>query len=190
MGKKKMDKKNIGVVIGSLRKDSLNRKMAKNLIAMAPDSLSFRIIEIKDLSLYDQDLDENPPAAWTEFRSQLGQCDGFLFVTPEYNRSVPGVLKNAVDIGSRPNGQNSWNAKPGAVISVSPGAAGGVSGSNHLRQTLMALNVHTMAQPEAYIGSAGNLFGTEGEIINEGTKKFVKTFIDSFAEWVAKDARS
>lgn len=180
--------KKIGVLVGSLRKDSLNRKMAKVLISLAPKSLAFEFIEIRDLPLYNQDLDDsgNPPAAWTQFREAVKACDGLLFVTPEYNRSVPGVLKNAIDVGSRPWGKNTWAKKPGAVISVSPGAIGGFGASNHLRQTLTNLDVPTMQQPEAYIGNAGDLFNANGEIGNPKTLEFLKLYMNAFGDWVEK----
>lgn len=136
-----MAQKRIAVIVGSLRKGSFNRKMAKALMKLSPDSLSLEIIEIGDLPLYDQDLDDNPPAAWTGFRERLKKFDGVLFVTPEYNRSVPGVLKNAIDVGSRPYGKNAWAGKPGAVVSVSPGAIGGFGANHHLRQSLVFLEI-------------------------------------------------
>jgi chromate reductase len=155
-----MKQKRIAVLVGSLRKASFNRKMAKALISLAPEPQMLEIIEIGGLPLYDQDYDDEgrPPAAWTTFREHIKSFDGFLFVTPEYNRSVPAVLKNALDVGSRPYGKSIWGEKPGAVISVSPGAIGGFGANHHLRQSLVFLNVPTMQQPEAYIGNAANLF--------------------------------
>ncbi|MGZ6468398.1 MAG: NADPH-dependent FMN reductase, partial [Bdellovibrionota bacterium] len=139
-----MAQKNIAVIVGSLRKDSFNRKMANNLLKLAPETLKLEIIEIGQLPNYNQDLDEDPPRVWTDFRQKLKTFDGVIFVTPEYNRSVPGVLKNAIDVGSRPYGQNMWDGKAGAVISVSPGAVGGFGANHHLRQSLVFLNVPTM----------------------------------------------
>jgi chromate reductase len=183
--------KKIAVIIGSLRKDSMNRKMAKQLIALAPPSVKFEIVEIGDLPIYNQDLDEAPPEAWTTFRNKLKSSDGFLFVTPEYNRSVPGVLKNAIDVGSRPYGQSSWaGGKPGAVVSVSPGAIGGFGANHHLRQSLVFLDVMTLQQPEFYIGNAGNLFDANGEITNDNTKKFLQQFMDAFVNWIATVTKS
>lgn len=178
--------KKIAVIVGSLRKESLNRKMAKVLISLAPDSIKPEIIEIGELPLYNQDLDDEGriPAAWTKFREQMKQCDGVLFVTPEYNRSVPGVLKNAIDVGSRPYGQSIWSKKPGAVISLSPGGIGGFGANHHLRQSLVFLDVPTLQQPEAYIGNAGSLFNPDDSISNEDTGKFLKKFIDTYAQWV------
>jgi chromate reductase len=181
-----MPQKKIAVIIGSLRKESFNRKMAKVLMALAPESMKMEIVEIGGLTLYNQDLDENPPAVWVEFREQLKKYDGVLFLTPEYNRSVPGVLKNAIDIGSRPYGKSVWDGKPGAVMSVSPGAIGGFAANHHLRQSLVFLNVPTMPQPEAYIGGAGQLFDPKDNITDEATQGFLEKFMNSFAAWVAK----
>lgn len=179
--------KKIAVIVGSLRKESLNKKMANALISLAPESLQFEIIEIGDLPLYNQDLDDsgNIPAAWTNFRDKVKVCDGVLFVTPEYNRSVPGVLKNAIDVGSRPYGKSVWSGKPGAVISVSPGAIGGFGANHHLRQSLVFLDVPTLQMPEAYIGFAGDLFNANGEVVKEDTRKFLQKFIQAFADWVS-----
>ena len=180
--------KNIAVFVGSLRKESFNRKMAKALTALAPESLRLEIIEIGGLPLYDQDYDDEgrPPSAWIEFRERVKSFDGFLFVTPEYNRSVPGVLKNAIDVGSRPYGQSVWGGKPGAVMSVSPGAIGGFGANHHLRQSLVFLDVPAMQQPEAYMGGAAELFDANGHIAREKTREFLKKFMDAFAAWVAK----
>ena len=183
-----MARKTIAVLVGSLRKESFNRKMAKALMKQSPDSLSLEIIEIGGLPLYNQDLDDSPPAAWTEFRERLKKVDGVLFVTPEYNRSVPGVLKNAIDVGSRPYGKNAWAEKPGAVVSVSPGAIGGFGANHHLRQSLVFLDVPAMPQPEAYIGKAGDLFDERGDLSNESTREFAAEFMNAFAAWVETHA--
>lgn len=181
--------KKIAVIVGSLRKESFNRKTAKVLKELAPESLQLEIIEIGGLPLYDQDLDDEgkPPSAWTAFRERVKLFDGILFVTPEYNRSVPGVLKNALDVGSRPYGQSVWGGKPGAVISVSPGAIGGFGANHHLRQSLVFLNVPAMQQPEAYIGGAAQLFDANGNIISETTCVFLVQFMGAFAAWVVKN---
>ncbi len=186
-----MEKKKIAVLVGSLRKESLNRKMAKALMKLSPDSLDLEIVEIGELPLYNQDLDDNnpPPAAWTEFREGLKKCDGVLFVTPEYNRSVSAVLKNAIDVGSRPHGKNGWDGKPGAVMSISPGAMGGFGANHHLRQTLVYINVPVMQQPEAYIGNAAKLFDEVGNLANDSTREFLAKFLKAFAEWVAINSR-
>jgi chromate reductase, NAD(P)H dehydrogenase (quinone) len=179
-----MKQKKIAVIVGSLRKESFNRKMAQALAALAPVSLKLEIIEIGGLQLYNQDFDDDPPAAWVEFRKRVLEFDGFLFVTPEYNRSVPGVLKNAIDVGSRPYGKSVWNGKPGAVMSVSPGAIGGFGANHHLRQSLVFLNVPTMQQPEAYIGNAANLFDENGNLSNDSTREFAAKYMHAFAAWV------
>ena len=181
-----MQSKKIGVLVGSLRKESFSLKTAKALMLLAPDGLVFEIIEIGGLPIYNQDLEEAPPAAWTDFRDRLKTCDGILFVTPEYNRSVPAVLKNAIDVGSRPYGKNVWDGKPGAIVSVSPGALGAFGANHHLRQSLVFINVLTMAQPEAYIGGAAKLFDERSNLINESTREFLKKFMAAFAEWVAR----
>ncbi|EHL29283.1 NADPH-dependent FMN reductase [Legionella drancourtii] len=179
--------KKIAVIVGSLRKESLNRKMAHALMALAPSSLALQIIEIGNLPLYNQDFDDEGrvPEAWTHFREQMKSCDGVVFVTPEYNRSIPGVLKNAIDVGSRPYGQSIWSKKPGAIISVSPGAIGGFGANQHLRQTFVFLDIPALQQPEAYIGNAGNLFNAQDELASEDTKKFLRNFIETYANWVA-----
>jgi len=179
-----MTYKKIAVIVGSLRRESFNRKMAKTLMALAPESLKLEIVEIDGLSLYNQDLDDDPPAAWTEFRDRLFKYDGFLFLTPEYNRSFSGVLKNAIDIGSRPYGKSVWGGKPAGVVSVSVSPLGGFGANHHLRQVLTVLNVPVMAQPEAYIPNAAGIFDGNGELVNEQTKKVAADFMSAFAKWV------
>lgn len=179
-----MSSKRIAVIVGSLRKESFNRKVAKALIKLAPATLNLEILEISALTLYNEDLDVNPPTAWTEFRDKLKTFDGVIFVTPEYNRSFPAAIKNALDIGSRPYGQSVWNGKPGAVISVSQGAMGGFGANHHLRQTFVFLNIPVMQQPEAYIGNAASWFDANANITNESISKFLKSFIDSYSQWV------
>lgn len=173
----------VAVLVGSLRKASLNRKVAQALIALAPPSLSLKIIEIGDLPLYNEDIDGTPPAAYTTFRNSIASSDAVLFVTPEYNRSVPAPLKNAIDVGSRPYGKSAWARKPGAVISVSPGAIGGFGANHHLRQSLVFLDVPCLQQPEAYVGHAAALFDESG-VLAEKSKPFLQGFIDAYATWV------
>jgi chromate reductase, NAD(P)H dehydrogenase (quinone) len=180
-----MTRKKIAVLVGSLRSGSYNRKMALALAALAPATLQLEIVEISGLPLYNQDLDDDPPSAWLQFRQAIAQSDGVLFITPEYNRSVPGVLKNAIDVASRPYGKSAWDGKPGAVMSVSPGALGGFGANHHLRQSLVFLNVPTLQQPEAYIGNAANLFGPDGALTNDSIREFAMKFIQAFAAWVA-----
>ena len=184
-----MPVKQIAVIIGSLRKESFNRKMAKALIALAPSTLRLDIVEIGDLPMYNQDIDDNPPAAWKQLRDTVRGYDGVLFLTPEYNRSVPPVLKNALDICSRPYGQSAWSGKPCAVVSVSPGALGGFGANHHLRQSLVCLNMPALAQPEAYIGNAARLFDDSGALVDEPAMDFGRKFMQAFAAWVATNAK-
>lgn len=179
-----MMQKKVAVIVGSLRKGSFNRKMAKALIKVSPASLKLEIVEIGDLPMYNQDFDDNPPAEYIRFRGALKEFDAVLFVTPEYNRSFPAVLKNALDVASRPYGQSVWNGKPGAVVSVSIGAIGGFGANHHLRQSLVFLNIPTMAQPEAYIGNAANLFDESGHLTNDSTREFITKFMWAFAAWI------
>lgn len=176
--------RDIAVIVGSLRKESLNRKTAKALIEMAPAALKIEIVEIRSLQLYDPDLEHDPPREWIEFRERVQRADGVVFVTPEYNRSVPGALKNAIDVGSRPHGKNRWDGKPGAVISVSPGAIGAFGANHHLRQSLVFLNVPALQQPEAYIGGAGKLFDDAGNLTSDSTREFLGKFLQAYAAWV------
>ncbi len=173
------------VFVGSLRKESFNRKTANAVIALNAAPLQYEFAEIGNQPLYNQDLDgDNPPAEWAALRRQVKAADAVLFFTPEYNRSFPGVLKNALDVASRPYGQNAFDAKPGAVISVSPGALGAFGANHHLRQCLAYLNVPTMAQPEAYIGGAATLIDAQGSFTNAGTRDFLANFVKAFAAWI------
>jgi len=182
-----MAKRDVAVFVGSLRKGSFNRKTALALTELAPSSLALEIVEIRQLPLYDQDLDESPPAEWVSFRERIRRADGVLFVTPEYNRSVPGVLKNAIDVGSRPYGKSAWQGKPGAVISVSPGALGGFGAILHLRQMLPFLNMPTMPAPEAYVGSVATKY--EGDCLtDESSRAFFQKFMAAFDAWVGQHA--
>ena len=179
-----MHKRKVAVIVGSLRKGSFNLKMAKQLISLAPESLSLEILPIADLPLCNEDLEESLPETWKQFRAQLRQADGVLFVTPEYNRSMSGALKNALDVGSRPYGQSAWDGKPGAVMSVSISAIGGFGANHHLRQSLVFINVPCMQQPEAYIGNAGEIFDDKGGIKVESTREYVQNFLRAYADWV------
>ena len=175
---------NVAVLVGSLRKDSFNRKVANALIQLAPAGLNLSIVEIGQLPIYNQDYDDKPMTEWTAFRERIRVADAVLFVTPEHNRSVPAALKNAIDVGSRPYGKSAWSGKPGAVVSASPGAIGGFGANHHLRQSLVFLNIPTMPQPEAYIGGADKLFDTTGVLTNEGTRKFLQSFMKAYATWI------
>ena len=179
-----MATRDVAVIVGSLRKGSYNRMMAHALAALAPPSLELEIVEIGALPLYNQDEDADPPAAWTAFRARVRPADAVLFVTPEYNRSVPAPLKNAIDVGSRPYGSSVWDGKPAAIVSVSPGAIGAFGANHHLRQSLVFLNMPPLQQPEAYIGGAAKLFDTEGKLANPGTAEFLKKFMQAFAAWI------
>jgi chromate reductase len=174
----------VAVFVGSLRKESLTRKVAMAIFSLAPASLQFEIVDIGSVSHYNQDLEPSPPNDWLALREKVRPADAVLFATPEYNRSVPGVLKNAIDVASRPKESNVFNGKPGAVISVSPGNISGFGANHHLRQMLVFLNVPTMQQPEAYIGGAGKLFDESGNLTNDSTRQFLKGFADAYAAWV------
>ena len=176
--------RDVAIVVGSLRKESLNRKMAKALIELAPDTLKLEIVEIGDLALYNEDLEANLPPAWSTFRERIRRAEAVIFVTPEYNRGVPGVLKNAIDVGSRPYGKSVWEGKPAAVVSVSPGAIGGFGANHHLRQSLVFLNMPALQQPEAYIGGAGKMFDTDGKLTSADTRAFLSKILTAFAVWV------
>ena len=184
-----MNKYKIAVIVGSLRKESYNLKTAKALIGLAPESLSLEIINIAGLPMFNEDLEATPPNEWIALREQIKAADGLLFLTPEYNRSVPGVLKNAIDVVSRPYGQNSWDGKPGAVVSVSIGNISGFGANHHLRQSLVFVNVPTMPQPEAYIADASGLFDDSGNLTNESTKQFLKNFMAAFEKWVEANTK-
>ncbi|XYJ12103.1 NADPH-dependent FMN reductase [Telluria sp. B2] len=183
-----MATKKIAVIVGSLRKDSYSRKIARTMTGLAQGRLDMEIVEIRDLPLYNED-DETatPPRAFTEFRERIRAADGVLFVTPEYNRSVPAALKNAIDVGSRPYGKAAWTGKPCAIVSQSPGALGGFGANHHLRQTLPFLNMPAMPAPEAYLGGIATKF--EGDqLTDDSLRGFLQTFVDAFAAWVEKHA--
>ena len=182
-----MATRKIAVIVGSLRKESFTRKVAKTLMLLAPSTLEMEIVEIGQLALYNQDDDAAPPATYTEFRDKIRAFDGVLFCTPEYNRSLPGALKNAIDVGSRPYGQSAWSGKPCAVISVTPGTTGAFGANHHLRQSLVFLDMPAMQQPEAYISNASKLFDGD-QLKDDTTKAFLQKFIDAFANWVERHA--
>ena len=185
-----MKQYDVVILIGSLRKDSLNRKLAEAFTKLAPPELTFSFVEIGDLPFYNQDLEtETPPAQWVRFRETLEASDALLFFTPEYNRSVPAVLKNAIDIGSRPYGQGAINGRPAAVISVSPGALGAFGANHHLRQVLAGVGVAVMPAPESYIGGAGALFADDGSIKVEATRAFLTTIAQAFLTWVQRNPK-
>lgn len=180
------DKIRVAVLVGSLRKDSINRKLARAVEKLAPPELSFEHIRIDNLPLYNQDFDGDYPAEGRRLKEEIGAADALLFVTAEYNRSIPGVLKNAIDIASRPWGTNSFAGKPAAVIGASVGAQGGAMAQQHLRNVLAYLDVATLAQPEVFIHHKDDLFGEDGTINNEGTKKFLQDFVDRYVAWIKR----
>ncbi len=173
----------IAVLVGSLRKGSFSKQIAKNLVKLFPSDYEPEFIEIGNLPLYNEDIDtpENVPAEYTAFRDQIKDVKGVLFVTPEYNRSVPAALKNALDVGSRPYGQSVWNEKPAAIVSVSPGAISGFGANHHLRQSLVFLNMPTLQQPEAYIGNVTNILDDKGNV-SEGTVGFLQSIVDAYVK--------
>src|SRR5258708_22194583 len=176
---------NVCVLVGSLRKASFNGMLANVLIWLAPSSLKLDIVEIGQLPFYNQDLETDlPPAPWTAFRQRVKAADAVLFVTPEYNRSVPAVLKNALDVGSRPYGSSVWDRQPAAVVSGSPGAIGAFGANHHLRQSLGFLNVPTIRQPQAYVSPVNNLSDDHGQLHSAATRKFLQEFMQAFANWV------
>ena len=175
----------IAVIVGSLRRDSINRQLANGLIRLAPAEFSFTQLEIGDLPLYNQDNDETPAAAVTRLKGEIAAASGLLFVTPEYNRSIPGVLKNALDHGSRPHGQNAWAGKPAGILGASLGTIGTAVAQQHLRTILAYLDVPTLGQPEAYLQIRGDGFLDEGGgIANENTRKFLQGWMDRYVAWV------
>jgi chromate reductase len=183
-----MTSKKIAIVVGSLRKDSYSDKLARAMSQLAEGKLDMEVVEIRDLPLYNQDDDtDSPPPAFTAFRERIRAADGVLFITPEYNRSVPGALKNAIDVGSRPYGKAAWAGKPCAIVSQSPGALGGFGANHHLRQMLPFLNMPAMPAPEAYLGGIADKFDGDG-LKDESLRAFLQTFVDTFAAWVERHA--
>ena len=177
---------NVAVLVGSLRKESLTLKVVHALQALAPKDLKLEIVEIGNLPLFNQDQESEPTAPVKAFKAKIAAADAVLFATPEYNRSVPGALKNAIDVGSRPYGKSAWNGKPAAVISQSMGAISGFGANHHLRQSLVFLNMPAMAQPEAYIANSTTLFDDKGELAKPETREFLTSFLTAFAAWIAK----
>lgn len=180
----------IAVLVGSLRKESFNRKVARAIEEIAGDRMSFDDVPIDQVGHYNQDLDtDTPPEAWAALRSRIKAADAVLFVTPEYNRSVPGVLKNAIDIASRPYGKSAFAGKPAAVVSVSPGAIGGFGANHHLRQTLHFLDMPALQQPEMYLGGVGDWFDDEGKLVKEDKRDYLAGFVTKFADWIELNAK-
>jgi len=176
----------IAVMVGSLRKDSFNRQLAHAVVSLAPDDFSFDFPDIGTLPLYSQDYDDDYPEVARRFKQQIEEADGLLFVTPEYNRSIPGVLKNAIDWGSRPWGKNSWSGKPGAVLGTSVGAIGTALSQQHLRNVLAYLDVALLGQPEMFIKHDPTKIDANGAILNDDMRKFLQLFVDRYVTWVRR----
>jgi len=176
----------VAVLLGSLRRESYSRKLALDVMARARGELDCRLVEVGDLPLYNEDLDDAPPPAWTRFRAEVARADGVLFVTPEYNRSVPGLLKNAIDVGSRPYGQSVFDGKPAAVISQTPHKLGAFGANHALRQSFVFLNMPVLQQPEIYLGGSAQLFDGTGRIAAGEVANLLDRFVHAFAEWIAR----
>ena len=186
-----MSKVNIAVLIGSLRRDSFNARLAAAVAKLAPAEFTFKVLQIGDLPLYNQDYDANPPEQYVRFRQQIADADGVLFVSPEYNRGIPGVLKNAIDVGSRPYGQSAFDKKPAAIVTASPGSIGGFGANHQIRQAAVFLNMPVMQQPEAYLGHVNDDSFDEGGCLKEGPlKDLVSVLAHAFANWVDMIHRS
>ena len=177
---------NVVAIVGSLRKESFTLKIAKALAKLAPDNLKLHVVTLHDISFFNQDLEATPPADWVAFREKLHKSNGVLFVTPEYNRSIPGVLKNAIDVGSRPYGKSSFLGKPTGIISNSPGPLGGVNAAKHLQNMLPGISGSIMGQPEIYLNGVGDAFDDKGELIKESLQAVLKQYIDAYAAFVKK----
>jgi len=183
-----MATRKIAVLVGSLRKAAFTRKLARSLMLVAPPTLELEIVDISQLPMYNQDDEtETPPVTWTEFRDRIRDADGVLFCTPEYNRSLPAALKNAIDVGSRPYGKSVWNGKPAAVVSNSPGALGGFGANHAVRQCLVFVNMPCMQMPEAYIGGIAAKFDGD-KLTDDGLRHFLQQFMECFATWVERHA--
>lgn len=176
----------VAVIVGSLRKESFSLKIAKAFAKIAPPSLKLEIVTLNGLSFFNQDLEAAPPADWVAFRETIQKSAAVLFVTPEYNRSIPGVLKNAIDVGSRPPGKSSFLGRPIGIVSSSPGPLGGVCASMNLKQSLPGYSGPIMQQPEIYLNGVGDAFDDKGDLTKEALEKVLKAYIDAFAAWVEK----
>jgi len=178
--------RDVVVLVGSLKKASFNRKMAHAIREIAAGSLALEEVGIGELPLYNEDLEAAVPEPWQRFRDRVRRADAVLFVTPEYNRSVPGVLKNAIDVGSRPYGKSVFSRKPAAIVSVTGGALGAFGANHHLRQSLVFLDMPALQQPEMYIGGAPKLFDEQGRLTNDDMRALLEKFVDAFAAWIER----
>lgn len=176
----------VGIVVGSIRKNSFSESLANNIVELLPEGYEAEFIEVANLPLYNQDSDENIPDVYTSFRNKVKALDAVIFVTPEHNRSVPAALKNALDVGSRPYGSNVWDGKPALIVSQSPSNLSGFGANHHLRQVLAFLNMPVVQQPEVYIANVHELLDDNGKITNEDTVGFLQTAVDTFADLVKK----
>ena len=176
----------VAVIVGSLRRDSFTRRLVRAFDAVAPSSMKLQIVEIRELSLYNQDDEATPPAAWVAFRDRIKQADAVLFATPEYNRGVPACLKNAIDVGSRPYGASCWSGKPAAILSASPGALGGFGANHQLRQSMVFLDMPLLQQPEAYISGVDKVLDEGGQWLNHGTRELCAKFLKAFEAWIKR----
>ena len=178
----------VALVVGSLRKDSFNSKLAAALQSLAPEELTFERLQIDDLPLYNQDDDASPAPSVKRIKSQIAASQALLFVTPEYNRSIPGVLKNALDHASRPYGQNAWEGKPAGVMGISIGSIGTAVAQQHLRTILAYLDVPTLGQPEVFLQATDGFFDDKGGFGKDGTRKFLQDWMDRYVGWIRKHA--
>lgn len=178
----------VAVIVGSLRKQSFSLKIAHALAKLAPASLKLNVVPLHDVSFFNQDLEAAPPADWVKLRAGINGADAVLLVTPEYNRSIPGVLKNAIDVASRPYGQSAFNGKPVGIVASSPGALGGVAASLHLKALLPGISGPIMQQPEIYLNGIGDAFNEAGELTKESLQPVLQGYITAFAAWVERHA--
>lgn len=176
----------VGVVLGSIRKNSFSQQLAQNIVNLFPEGYEAEFVEIANLPLYNQDFDDNVPEVYTSFRETIKALDAVVFVTPEHNRSVPAALKNALDVGSRPYGSNVWDGKPALIVSQSPSNLSGFGANHHLRQVLAFLNMPVVLQPEVYIANIHELLGENGEITNQDTIGFLQSVVDAFVSLIQK----
>ena len=173
-------------LVGSLRRESYTRRVVNALKDLAPEGMVIEIAPLGAIPLYNEDDDSDPPLAWRAFRNQVHSGDAVLFATPEYNRSIPGVLKNAIDVGSRPGGASVWSGKPAAVLSVSPGSLGGFGANHHIRQCLTFLDMPVMQQPEAYLARVASVIDAGGRITSSETVEFLRRFVTAFEKWIRR----